>query len=322
MMVNTSNPLVSIVIPVFNKASYIRETLESALEQTYLNTEIVVINDGSTDGSLEILKDFEKKYPNKIFLIDSSNRGVSAATNLGIKASKGEYLQFLDADDLISNDKIASQMKLLSGKTPEVLASCEWVNFTDNKDHVGRVPYGVFQDFDSGFDLLLRFWENQEMHQPAVYLTHRDLVLKVGLWDESLAINQDGEFFCRVLLAAKEVLYEPDGKVFYRKPNENNVSQQKSEKAMISQLKSIKSYERHVLKVEDSQRVRIALKKVYQKYIYDVYPEYSHLIREAEKLQLNLGISEDVYIGGPKFQLISKILGFKKALRIKKTLNF
>lgn len=314
--------LVSIIIPVYNKAVFLPQTLDSVLNQTYPQIEIVLIDDGSIDNSLEILKDYHLKYPNKINLIQKRNQGVSAATNLGIKASKGEYLQFLDADDLISSDKIASQMKLLSGKRPEVLASCEWLNFKDNKDHFGRVPYGVFQDFDSGLDLLLRFWNYQEMHQPAVYLTHRKLIEKAGPWDESLSINQDGEFFCRVLLAAKEVLYEPDGKVFYRKPSENNVSQQKSEKAMISQLESIKSYERHVLKVEDSQRVRVALKKVYQKFIYDIYPNYPHLIKEAEMLQLNLVISEDVYIGGPKFQLISKILGFKNALRIKKTLNF
>ncbi|EON79309.1 putative glycosyltransferase protein [Lunatimonas lonarensis] len=321
MMVNKSNSLVSIVIPVFNKASFIRETLESALEQTYLNTEIIVINDGSTDGSLEILKEFGKKYPHKIFLIDSVNRGVSAANNFGIKASRGDYLQFLDADDLISSDKIASQMKLLSGKRPEVLASCEWVNFKDNKDYVGRFPYGVFQGFDSGLDLLLRFWDNQEMHQPAVYLTSRDLVLKAGLWDESLRINQDGEFFCRVLAYAGEVVFEPKGKVFYRQPGEGNVSQQRSAKAARSLLDSYIRYEKAVLVVEDSDRVRTALKKVYLKFVYDTFPDYPLLLSEAKNRIKQLGIRQSVFIGGPKFQFLSKYLGFGTALRLKRYIN-
>lgn len=315
------NPLVSIIIPVYNKAAFVNQTLDSALEQTYPHTEIILVDDGSTDGSFEILKDYVEKYPDRIVLIDQENQGVSSATDRGIHAAKGDYIQFLDADDLISPDKIEKQVQLLSGKSKKTLATCEWVNFTNDIQLFSRVPYGVFRDFDSGLDLLLRFWNHQEMHQPGVYLTRRSLIEKAGPWDEGLTINQDGEFFTRVLLHAEQVLFEPEGKVYYRSPGKTNVSQQKSEKAMRSLLDSYRCYEREAMKFEDSERIRIALKKVYQKFIYDVFPQYPHLVRDAEAYIKNLGVSQNTYVGGPKFQQLSKLLGFKNALRLKRFLG-
>ena len=310
--------LVSIIIPVYNKASYIKETLDSALNQIYPNTEIIVVDDGSFDGSIEILQEYFEKYPKRIVLIDQENKGVSSATNTGIQASKGDYIQFLDADDLLSSDKIANQIKLLEGQSVFTLATCEWQMFQDNPQQCYSIPYDVFRDFKSGLDLLLSFWNHQEMMQPATYLTHRSLIEKAGPWDENLTINQDGEFFARVLMHADQLLYEPKGKVLYRTPGETNVSQQKSEKAMKSLLASYQCYEREVLKFEDSERVRIALKKVYQKFIYDVFPQYPHLIKETEAFIKILGVSKKTYIMGPKFQKLSRILGFKNALRLKR----
>lgn len=320
-IMNKDTPLVSIIIPVYNKAAFIGETLESALRQTYPHVELILVNDGSTDGSSEKLKTYSKQFPDRIKLIDSPNRGVSAATNLGIKAAKGEYIQFLDADDCLSPDKIERQVSLLQGKSSALMASCEWVMF---RDYIGKeihVPYGVFDDFPSGLVWLLRAWNHQEMMQPASWLTHRELILKAGPWNESLCINQDGEFFCRVLLQCQGIAYEPKGKVFYRIPGESNVSQQKSEEAFSSLLESYRSYQESVLAHEDSKRVRVALKKVYQKFLYDAFPLFPELRRNADKFIEDLGVSEKTYIGGPKFQRISKILGLKNALRLKKYLQ-
>ncbi|MFN3802198.1 glycosyltransferase family 2 protein [Belliella pelovolcani] len=315
------DPLVSIIIPVYNKTSYIKETLESALAQTYLNTEIILVDDGSSDGSFEILQEYYEKYPDKIVLIDQENQGVSAATNKGIQAARGEYIQFLDADDLLTSDKIANQIKLLDAHSFSTITSCEWKIFKDNLKQAESMPFGVFQDFNSGLDLIIQFWNHQEMMAISSYLTHRSLIEKAGPWDESLTINQDGEFFTRVLLHADKVVYDSEGKVFYRTPGESNVSQQKTEKAMKSLIESYRCYEREVLKFEDSQRVRIALKKVYQKFIYDVFPQYPHLIKAAESHIKNLGIPQKTYIGGPKFQMVSKLIGFKNAVRLKRFFN-
>lgn len=313
--------LISIIIPVHNKEEFVWQTVDSALNQTYPNTEVVLINDGSKDRSLEILKEFQIKYPDRVTLIDSANRGVSAATNLGIQASRGEYIQFLDADDLISPDKINTQISLLKGKVEQSLATCSYVGFKGSIQNNNKVPYGAFRSFESGFELLLQFWERQEMLQPACYLTHKSLIEKVGPWDENLTINQDGEFFMRVLLQAKEIIFDSESLVYYRNPGQSNVSQQKSKKAFSSLLDSYQSYETNSLAIEDSNRVRTALKMVYQKFIYDCFPNYPELLSKAEELLEGLGVNDRTFIGGPKFQILSKYLGFKNALRLKRFLK-
>lgn len=104
------NPLVSIIIPVYNGERYLREAIDSALNQTYRNIEIIVVNDGSVDGSEEIIK----SYGNKLRYFKKENGGVSTALNLGIKESKGEYISWLSHDDVYFPEKIEQQLIELS----------------------------------------------------------------------------------------------------------------------------------------------------------------------------------------------------------------
>ena len=97
--------MVSIIIPVYNVSKYLRACLDSVINQTYKDLEIICINDGSTDDSLEILKEYSSK-DNRIIIIDKKNAGVSAARNDGIEKSSGEYLFCIDSDDYIDNDFI------------------------------------------------------------------------------------------------------------------------------------------------------------------------------------------------------------------------
>lgn len=91
--------LISVIIPLYNKSAYIANALDSVLKQTYQNYEIIVVNDGSTDGSENIVKSYIETNPDNIILITQENQGVSVARNTGIKQSKGELIAFLDADD-------------------------------------------------------------------------------------------------------------------------------------------------------------------------------------------------------------------------------
>lgn len=313
--------LVSIIIPVYNKAAFIRETLDSALSQTYPKTEIILVDDGSTDGSLEILGKYAKDFPERIRLFAQKNAGVSSATNKGIQMAKGDYIQFLDADDLLSPNKIESQIKQLADDSLGAVSICEWVTFRDNPEEYERWNLKVFKDYSEPAEMVLDFFNRSEMMADSAYLVHRKLIEEVGPWNANLTINQDGEFFLRVLLRAKEVFFEPTGRVFYRKPAINNVSQQKSYRASQSLLESYRCYERELLKKEDSERVREALAKNYLRFIYVTYPKFPDLIKEAEKEIGKLALSKSVQIGGPKFQQISKWIGFKNAVRMKRWLG-
>lgn len=317
-----NQPLVSIIIPVYNKAAFIRDTLDSALAQTYPNTEIILVDDGSSDGSLKILEKYTEDFPEKIRLFAQKNAGVSPATNKGINMAKGDYIQFLDADDLLSPNKIENQIKLLAGHSLGAISICEWVTFRDKPEEHERWSLKVFKDYSEPVEIGLDFFNRSEMMADSCYLVPRKLIDKVGPWNDALTINQDGEFFFRVILQACEVLFEPTGRVFYRKPAINNVSQQKSYRASQSLLESYRCYERELLKKEDSQRVREALAKNYLRFIYVTYPKFPDLIKEAEKEIGKFAFSKPVSIGGPKFQQISKWIGFKNAVRVKRILNF
>ena len=98
------NLKVSIIIPVYNSEKYIKKCLESVIEQTYDNYEVIVINDGSTDNSMEILREFSEKYPQKVKAINQSNMGVAKTRNKGIEMATGDYIAFIDNDDFLEKD--------------------------------------------------------------------------------------------------------------------------------------------------------------------------------------------------------------------------
>ena len=91
---------ISLIIPVYNVEKYLRRTLESVENQTFKNFEVIIVNDGSTDGSLEIIQEFVNKHDNFI-LVDQENSGVGMARNAGIRVSRGIYIAFLDSDDFL-----------------------------------------------------------------------------------------------------------------------------------------------------------------------------------------------------------------------------
>jgi glycosyltransferase involved in cell wall biosynthesis len=106
-------PKISVIIPIYNAERYLSETIESVMAQTYSDWEIVAVDDGSTDKTPEILKDYEKKLSKKLCVITQKNSGVSIARNTAIAAARGEYIAFLDHDDLWLPEKLEKQVKLL-----------------------------------------------------------------------------------------------------------------------------------------------------------------------------------------------------------------
>ncbi len=105
-----SSPLVSILIPCYNSEQWLAETIESALAQTWKNIEIIIVDDGSTDNSLAIAKSFESSI---VKVISQENKGASTARNIALKEAQGDFIQYLDADDLLAPDKIELQVGLL-----------------------------------------------------------------------------------------------------------------------------------------------------------------------------------------------------------------
>lgn len=122
--------LVSVIIPVYNRAELVRETVESVLEQTYRNLEVILINDGSTDHSLEIIQGLQKEHPDIIKVITQENQGQIAARNRGIGEAHGRYIAFLDSDDLWVPDKLEQQIPLFKKGVGLVYGSVELIDGT------------------------------------------------------------------------------------------------------------------------------------------------------------------------------------------------
>ncbi len=112
-MINTKQPLVSVIIPVYNTERFVAETIQSVLNQTYPHIEIICVNDGSTDGSLEVLSSFGSK----IKIISQKNQGVAQARNTGVKVAHGTIIGLLDADDLWPTNHVALLLPHLMGTT-------------------------------------------------------------------------------------------------------------------------------------------------------------------------------------------------------------
>jgi len=107
------NSLVSIIIPAHNAVAYIHEALDSVLNQTYPDIEIIVVNDGSTDETESVVQEYVARFPNKVRLYSQKNKGQASARNVGIRNSYGAYIAFLDADDTWMSEKLEQQMRIL-----------------------------------------------------------------------------------------------------------------------------------------------------------------------------------------------------------------
>ncbi len=212
--------LVSIIIPTFNRKDFLPETLKSVSDQTYENWECIIIDDGSTDGTSIFMQEYcERNLKFKYFQRPINlNGGASSCRNLGIKFSKGEYIQFLDSDDLLGINKLEEQIKFLENEKGDVLLTCKWGFFSDESDMYRRFKYEYhsYQNFHPAHKLVGAFGKYKEFLPLHVYLFPKRVIEKIGGWNEQLTNNDDAEFFLRVILAVSRIIFVPSAEVFYR----------------------------------------------------------------------------------------------------------
>ncbi|MBD2357541.1 glycosyltransferase family 2 protein [Tolypothrix sp. FACHB-123] len=303
-------PLVSILIPCYNSAPWLAATLESALEQTWENIEVLLVDDGSTDDSLEIAKKFE---PCGVKVISQNNRGASAARNRALQEAQGDFIQYLDADDLLAPDKIERQVQLLnSDRNSNYIASGAWARFYKTPSEALFIPQPLWVDM-SPVDWLICAWEGHWMMHPAAWLVPRKIADKAGFWSENLSLNDDGEYFVRILLSSQEVKFCKGAKSYYRSGNSNSLSGSKSRKAWESAFLALELSSNNLLLKDDSPRTRHACATVFQRFLYEVYPHVPYLQQKAEAKAKELGGSDLEPSGGLIFKLLSSFLGWKRA---------
>ncbi|HXB02132.1 MAG TPA: glycosyltransferase family A protein [Opitutaceae bacterium] len=309
-----NQPLISILVPCHNAAPWLAQTLESALAQTWVNKEIIVVDDGSSDNSAAIAHTYAGRG---VRLILQENRGAAAARNHAIREAHGEFFQFLDADDLISPDKISAQVALLSARPPGTVASCAWGRFSADPAAARFVDEAVFRDF-APVDFLVFAARTGAMMHPSSWLVPRAVAERAGPWDESLTLNDDGEYFCRVLLASAGLAFTPGARSYYRSGLPGSLSQRRDERSRRSQFHSIELSARHLLAAENSPRIRRACANYYQRFLHDFFPAPPELMRTAAAQVATLGGADlDRPAMGPRTAALARFIGWKNVWRLK-----
>jgi glycosyltransferase involved in cell wall biosynthesis len=304
-------PLVSILIPAYNAEATLAETLRSAVAQTWHRKEIIVIDDGSSDRTAEIARSFAS---GGVKVVSTVNRGLSAAVNAAYRECQGDYIQELDADDLMSSDKIELQMAvLLRGGDDLMLASSPWAYFYFRPQRAKFVPTALHQDL-TPVEWLLRKMGRELHMQNATWLMSRRLAEAAGPWKEDLRYDQDGEYYARAVTASSGIRFVPDGKVFYRTGNRGRLSFiGKSQPKRESLLVSMKLHVQYIRSLEDSARVRAACLTYLQDWFWNFYPDRPDLVTELQGLAAELGGR----LAPPTFRrhygLIQAVLGLQVA---------
>lgn len=191
----TKEPLVSIVIPVYNGSNYLSDAIESAIAQSYPNIEILVINDGSDDGGAT--RAVAQSYADKISYYEKENGGVSSALNMGIREMKGEFFSWLSHDDLYTSDKVAVQAEYLEKSGLDCCYS-DFFSFGENIEEAQKIECDPFQMPESLFNL---FGIGTIMG--CTFLIRKTVFEEIGLFREDLKYTQDVEMWIRIFSSFK-----------------------------------------------------------------------------------------------------------------------
>jgi glycosyltransferase involved in cell wall biosynthesis len=307
-------PLVSILIPAYNSEKWIRATIQSALAQTWPRKEIIIIDDGSSDTTFKIAKQFESK---SVKVLTQSNNGSCAARNRALSVSQGDFIQWLDSDDLLAPDKIELQLRN-SDKNPQsrVLHSSAWGNFYFRLKRAKFNPNPLWQNLPP-VDWLLKHLGGGYMMHPAAWLVSRELTALAGQWDERIIKNQDGEYFCRVVACSELVRFHPKSICYYRTGNLFSISRKRSEKALESLSLSYNLCIDHLLNLEKSETATKACVNFLQNFVSRNYNENSDIIKTNQNRIIELGGSIALPSETSKFIVARKIFGLKTARLLK-----
>lgn len=303
---------VSILIPLYNSERYIADTIQSALNQTWEDKEIIIVDDGSTDNSYNIAKSFESEI---VTVFRQENKGAPSARNLAFQKATGVYIQYLDADDLMMPNKIESQLMTLSkySYNKDIVAFCGWnkFNFSETCDYTKKIESECYQDYTPAYLALIKFWN---LSFPSIpyhnYLTHRSKIQEVGRWNEDLSKNQDSEFFARVIGNSKSLIYCSAPIVYYRDVP-NSLSKVNSLRKVVSEYQVDKSIANIILSRNRTKEAILACSFRFTEFIDSRYPLNKPLLADTYKFMKENQLSYVTFHRGVVYQALYFIFGWR-----------
>lgn len=199
------SPLVSVIIPTYNRGALVCEALDSVLGQTYGSLDVIVVDDGSTDDSFARLE----AYGNRIHLIHQENKGVSGARNAGIRIASGDYIAFLDSDDLWEKDKINAQVGFFRNNPHALICQSQeiWIRNGKRVNPMNKHKKLTGMIFEPSLHLCLV--------SPSAVMIKRALLDEIGLFDEALLACEDYDLWLRI--SSRYPIYTTDEKHVIKK---------------------------------------------------------------------------------------------------------
>lgn len=305
-------PLVSILIPAYNADRWISATIESALNQAWNKKEIIIVDDGSTDNTLQIARQFESKL---VKVVTQENGGAASARNKALEFAQGDYIQWLDADDLLAPNKISLQMQRREIEANElILFTAAWARFYFRPESAKFNPDSLWCDLQPVEWLVTKFEKGAWMN-PATWLVSRKLTELAGPWDERLSLDDDGEYLCRLVAQSVSVGFVSEAKCYYR-TSADSLSSIRSDAALESLFLATTLCIKHLRGLEDSERTKTACLRLLDARLRYFYPVKPAMINAAEKLASDLGGTLRPPEISLRMRLVGKIAGWEMAMKI------
>lgn len=307
-----NKPLISIIIPIYNSENYIRDTILSCTSQSYQNIEIILINDGSTDQTESVINQITD---DRIQYFKVENSGACNARNFGISKSKGQLLQFLDHDDLLDSEKLLHQIKYYEENGDDYIYSCSMGSVSDEVKTVDE-QFAPYQKNFSPLDYFkLKLSIFAEDITTGAWLTPSKLIHSTYGWDSNSGLNDDGEYFMRVILNSKGIISCKESIFYFRRDVPGSLSKQfDSKEVYIKWLFSYQSYVKHFLQRFEGSIGRRLSWMALSVYYCNSYPHYPDLLKQCKAEMNNLGYKQPFPIGGKIFTIVANVMGVDNTL--------
>jgi glycosyltransferase involved in cell wall biosynthesis len=311
--------LVSILIPAYNAERWLAASIQSALAQTWPRTEIILVDDGSRDGTLAVARHFEGA---SVKVVTQPNKGAAAARNRAFELAQGSYIQWLDADDLLAADKVSKQMELAAQYAdPRVLFSSAWGSFMYRSKRAHFAATALWRDL-APLEWIARKWTYNDHMQTATWLVSRHLSDIAGFWNTNLLGDDDGEYFARVVLASKRIVFVENARVYYRVVGSERLSHiGQSGQKLEAQLMSIELQIERVREVDDGSAIRAAIGSYLQTWLHVFYPERPDLVERLNQLARSVDGELRPARMNPKYAWIDGVFGRRVAKAVQREYN-
>lgn len=311
------NPEVSVIIPTWNTGSFIRETLDSVLNQTFQDWEVLVVDNGSEDNTGEVVQSLGD--PRIRWIPLGKNIGAGPGRQKGLELAKGRWIQYLDGDDVLGPRKIELQVNQLRNH-PESIAFGNVCFFWDRNNPMDSKPEPnehFYFSTDKPLDFLLNLYGlngRAGMVPIHSWLSPASLLAKAGPWNPEISVDDDGEYFCRAVLQAQSLIFEPRSEVYYRKfRNRKSLSMESSLRGMESMFQAWEcKYQACTQYAPQDNRSTAVFAKQYMELADVSWPAFPAMTHRALKRVQELGGTTHIpLIGNPILNKLKYIFGWK-----------